>query len=157
MRRSLNLLPERAMNFTRDSAADLWKNTLSQIPTTFGKLVYLASLRDQNTGAYEHFGFAQLFGEQAARQTLALSHKQLFEEWVQMTLQSQKEDLDDYLSGLDTDLGVVISTWIRIAPYRNLIPAETPAAEREHYMANTELLLELLRREHGVASSDPNA
>ena len=32
------------MTFDRSAAADLWRNTLSQIPTTFGRLIYLASL-----------------------------------------------------------------------------------------------------------------
>ena len=41
------------MKFDRSAAADLWRNTLSQIPTTFGRLIYLASLRDQNTGGLQ--------------------------------------------------------------------------------------------------------
>jgi hypothetical protein len=145
------------MNLERDSAVDLWKNTLSQIPTTFGRLVYLAALRDQNTGAYEHFGFAQLFGETAAQETLLRSHRQLFVDWIGMGLQAQKEDLDAYLSGLEVDIRTVISTWIRIAPHRNLLPGNIPAAEREHYLTTMETLLQLLMREHGVASPDPDA
>jgi hypothetical protein len=61
------------MKFDRSAAADLWRNTLSQIPTTFGRLIYLASLRDQNTGAYHHHGLEQLFGPEQAEQTLRLA------------------------------------------------------------------------------------
>ena len=54
------------MTFDRSPASDLWRHTLSQIPTTFGRLVFLASLRDPNTGAYAHYGFAHRVGEEAA-------------------------------------------------------------------------------------------
>ena len=50
------------LKLERGAAADLWRNTLSQIPTLFGRLVYLSSLRDSNSGAYEHYGLAKVFG-----------------------------------------------------------------------------------------------
>jgi len=81
------------MKFDRSAAADLWRNTLSQIPTTFGRLIYLASLRDQNTGAYHHHGLAQLFDEEQANQTLRQSHNQVFSEWLCFNLEQQKKDL----------------------------------------------------------------
>ncbi len=31
----------------RGAASDLWRHTLSQIPTVFGRLVYLSSLRER--------------------------------------------------------------------------------------------------------------
>ena len=35
----------------RGATADLLRNTLSQIPSLFGRLVYLCSLRDQKKGS----------------------------------------------------------------------------------------------------------
>src|SRR5260370_31284639 len=87
----------------RKAAADLWRNTLSQISTNFGKLVYLSSLRDPNTGQYHHHGLAALFGDQESEQALRRSHTEVFEKWLNLPLQDQKEDLDEYLSSLDQD------------------------------------------------------
>jgi hypothetical protein len=44
----------------RSATADLFKNTLSRIPTLFGRLAYLASLRDSNSGIYRHYGLASI-------------------------------------------------------------------------------------------------
>ncbi len=141
----------------RSAAAELWRNTLAQIPSLFGRLVYLASLRDQNTGRYEHHGLAQLFGEEVADEALRESHAATFQDWLCYTLEQQKSDLDLYLAGLDTDKRTLLDTWIRLAPYRSLIPASARDVERKLYLADLETLLQLLRNEYGVSGPDPDA
>src|SRR5947209_17917532 len=89
--------------FDRSAASDLWRHTLSQIPTTFGRLVFLSTLRDPNTGVYTHYGFAQRVGEEAADAALRQSHWHCFTEWLAFSLEEQKADLDLYLSGIDSD------------------------------------------------------
>ncbi len=141
----------------RGAPADLWRNTLVQIPSVFGRLVYLSSLRDANTGTYKHFGLAQIFGDQVADEALRASHQQVFAEWLGYGLEQQKADLDLYLAGLDGDRRTIVDTWIRLAPYRNLVPSAVRDVERELYVKDLEILLELLRSECGVASPDPDA
>ena len=143
------------LKLERGAAADLWRNTLSQIPTTFGRLVYLSSLRDSNTGAYEHFGLAQVFGAKDADRTLRQSHTQVFSEWLNLNLEQQKSDLEDYLSGLEEDVDALVATWIRLAPYRNLIPPRAREVEKQLYLSDLEIVMELLKFDHGVA--DPKA
>ncbi len=141
----------------RGPAADLWRHTLSQIPSVFGRLVYLCSLRDQNTGSYQHYGLAQAFGEEEAGRVLGQSHQQAFSDWLCFTLEQQKADLDLYLSGLDGNRRTIVETWIRLAPYRNLVPSTTREVDRQLYLADLETILELLRSEYGVACPDPDA
>jgi len=145
------------MSFDRSPASDLWRHTLSQIPTTFGRLVFLSTLRDPNTGVYAHYGFAQRVGEQAADMALRQSHSQNFSEWLAFSLEEQKADLDLYLSGIDSDKRTILDTWRRTRPYRNLIPAAAMEVERRLYNADLETLLELLMVVHGVASPDRDA
>jgi hypothetical protein len=144
-------------SFSRGPAANLWRNTLNRIPTLFGRLVYLASLRNQNSGSYEHHGLANIFGEEESDQTLRHSHAQVFNEWLCCNLQQQKADLDDYFSALEGSVQTVLATWIRLTPYRNFIPAAAREVEQQLFLRDLETLLELLKREHGVASPDREA
>src|SRR5258708_3880530 len=143
--------------FDRSAASDLWRHTLSQIPTTFGRLVFLSTLRDPNTGVYTHYGFAQRVGEEAADEALRQSHWLCFTEWLSFKLEEQKADLDLYLSGINSDKKTILETWTRTKPYRNLIPAAAMGVERELYNSDLETLLALLTTVHGVASPDQSA
>jgi hypothetical protein len=143
--------------FDRSASADLWRNTISQIPSVFGRLVYLASLRNPNNGSYEHHGLALVFGEDEANKALKNSHNAVFAEWLSFNLEQQKADLDLYISALFEDKRVVIDTWIRLTPYRNLLPASVRGVERRLYIADFTALLELLKAAYGVAGLDPDA
>ena len=141
----------------RGAAPDLWRNTLSQIPAIFGRLVYLASLRDPNSGRYEHHGLALVFGQKEADRALRESHSQTFAEWICFNLEQQKADLDLYLSALMENRSVIVETWLRLAPYRNLVPSNAAPVQVELYLSDFGAILELLRSEYGVAAQDPDA
>jgi len=141
----------------RGPAPDLWRNTLSQIPSVFGRMVYLCSLRDANTGCYEHYGLAQAFSDEEADRVLRESHEQAFAEWLCFNLEQQKADLDLYLSGLNGNRRTILETWIRLTPYRALIPTVAREVERRLYLTDLETILELLKNEYGVVSPDPDA
>lgn len=143
--------------FDRSASADLWRNTISQIPFVFGRLVYLASLRNPNNGCYEHHGLALVFGEDEANKALKNSHTAVFAEWLSFNLEQQKADLDLYISALFEDKRVVVETWIRLAPYRNLLPASVRSVERRLYLADFGALLELFKGAYGVVVPDPDA
>ena len=51
----------------KSAASNLWRNTLSQIPSVFGRLVYVSSLRNSNNGRYEHHGLTLVYGEEAGQ------------------------------------------------------------------------------------------
>jgi hypothetical protein len=145
------------MTFDRSPASDLWRHTLSQIPTTFGRLVFLSTLRDPNTGVYAHYGFAQRVGEEVSAATLRQSHEQCFAEWINFKLEEQKADLDLYLSGIEGDKRTILDTWLRTKPYRSLIPVSAQEIEKQLYYSDLETLLELLSTVHGVSCPNRDA
>ncbi len=131
---------ERAMH-------DVWSRTLSQIPTTFGRVAYLAGLRNENSGYYQHFGLAQRYSDEKADRVLRSSHEQVFAEWLNYPLEQQRQDLEEHLLSIEGERKVVLETWLTLTPYRNLIPAGTREAERLLYITDLELILEILRNE----------
>ncbi|MDP1532609.1 MAG: hypothetical protein Q8L92_03395, partial [Rubrivivax sp.] len=48
----------------KSASDDVWRRTLRQIPTVYGRLVYLAQRRSPDSGLYEHHGLAKMFGEE---------------------------------------------------------------------------------------------
>jgi hypothetical protein len=145
------------MPLDESPASELWRRTLSQIPTLFGRLVYLASLRDPNTGMYRHFGFAQRFTEREADKTMRRSHVNTFADWLCFSLEQQRADLVRYLDELEGDTDVVVENWSRFPPFAGLIPAPTREAERALFLADMEEMLKVLRKEYCAVSPDPGA
>jgi hypothetical protein len=105
---------------------DVWSRTLSQIPTTFG--------------------------DEEADAVLRQSHEEAFSEWLNFPLEAQRRDLEEYLESVEDDKSSVLRTWLTLAPYRNLGPAAAGPAERELYISDLELILELLRNEFSPSS-----
>ena len=136
----------------RDRAAETWLRTIEQIPTQFGRLVYLAGLRNANSGTYKHHGLAQASGGEDAERIIRLSHEQVFAAWLNLGLRQQYEDLQRYLAGVGEDRAAVLDTWGVLAPYRALPPAAAGQAERLLYETDLEIILELLR----AGSADPS-
>jgi hypothetical protein len=134
---------------TRGPAADLWRKTLSRIPTQFGRLVFISSLRDALTGRYSHPPLSQIVGGEITDRTLCHSHHENFSEWLGFTLAQQKADLDEYLGASNTTLD--------LACYRDIVPATAHQVERLLYLTDLETLLELRRAERGGAYPLPEA
>ena len=136
---------------------DLWSRTLSQVPTTFGRIAYLASLRNLNSGRYEHFGLAQIYSEEQADGAIRLSHAQAMGEWLNFPLARQKGDLEEYLNSLEGGRQRVLETWEALEPHRSLLPTDASEAEKELFLSDLQLILELLRNELSPSSPRPGA
>lgn len=132
------------MDNAQRPAEDLWRRTLAQIPSSYGRLVYLASLRNSNTGRYEHHGLILLFGDDAADHALRESHGAVFREWLDMTLEQQSADLALYFTSLPASRKTLTQNWLRLRPYVSIPPIWANPAEHDLFQANLEILLNLL-------------
>ena len=136
--------------------AESWDRTLHGIPTVLGRLQWLASLRNANTGAYEHFGLAQRTSSAEVNRLVRTSHLGTFQEWLSFPLQRQKEEVEEYFDGLDDDRRETLASWLSLLPCGTWIPAESRDVERSLFLSDLELVLELVRAEYGVAVRDPD-
>jgi hypothetical protein len=125
----------------RSATADLWKNTLSRVPTLFGRLEYLASLRDPNSGIYRHHGLAAIFGREESRRALSQSHESVFREWLDLPLSEKRADLSAYLDRLEESRDLVLRNWVTIRAYRGYLPGSARESERELFSTEFDVLL----------------
>lgn len=131
----------------RSALADLWKHTLSRIPTASGRLVYLATLRDVNSGTYKHHGLFTTFGREEAGRALRQSHQEAFQSWLNMPLAEKNDDLSEYLIALDSPREEVVEYWLQSGVYRSYVPATAREAETELFCKDLEMLLQFLRHD----------
>ena len=145
----------RKNSLEQNAADDLWKHTLSQIPTVYGRLAYLSALRDPNSGIYRHHGLAALFGRDESSRALRESHEQVFLSWIGLSMREKKLDLGRHFSTLDEPAPAVLEYLIRSRSYTSQSPASVPAMERELFCTDLEVLLETIRNGLSAGDSDP--
>ena len=126
---------------------DVWVRTLAQIPTNFGRLAYVAGLRNENSGAYHHFKLALCYTDEEADSFLRARHKQIFREWLNFPLERQRSEFAEYLEATEAERAVVLQTWLISASYRNLIPTGAHETERLLFISDLEIILAILRSE----------
>jgi len=119
-------------------------------------LAYIASLRNQNKGTYEHFGLAERIGEDETHDLIRRSHLTTFQEWLCFGLERQKEELEAYFASLEGGRSEILANWLTLGPYASWIPAESRDVERKLFYTDLETVLELIRSEAGVVSRDPD-
>lgn len=141
----------------RSASADLFRHTLNRIPSLFGRLMYLSSLRDPNSGIYRHYGLAATFGRDQSVQALETSHTRSFREWIKLSLREKHEDLVSYLETLDDPKGLVVRYWLESGGYAGGIPDTASKADRALYMDDVRQLLTPLSRSGDGASTDPKS
>jgi hypothetical protein len=125
------------------ASADLFKNTLSRIPTVFGRLAYFASVRDPSTGAYNHHGLAALFGREESRRAMAEVHREVFQEWLNLGLASKRDDLMEYLLTVE-DKASAVSYWRKAGMAPAHLPRTATEAERELFFREGAIVVETL-------------
>ena len=133
---------------------DFTTRTLASIPTEFGRLCYLSSLRDSSAGGrYVHDGLAAVFPEAAVQESLEFCHREMFGRILESPLERQEWDLRGYLADAGGDFWETLQQWREAGPYRWLGPEGAPVYLRELFNSNVRTLLDVLAAEHPILRS----
>jgi hypothetical protein len=138
----------------RGAVADLWKHTLSSIPTLYGRLVYLGSLMEPDSGRYRHHGLAAIFGRNESHAALRDIHMEIFVEWLSLPLAERHADLLDYLNSLPHRSDQVVWNWRRGKAYLKCVPVRAKSMEKQLFIADIEALLTLMPNAAGRSRPD---
>ena len=126
------------------ASRDLRLRTLSQLPHPLDRLIYLASMRDYNTGLYHHDGLASRFSEEVACEALADCHREAFRQLLTSSLKDIVNQLQAYMGASRTDPVEFIAAWGDLKPYQVAVPAETDSLSSEFLFSNLRIALVIL-------------
>jgi hypothetical protein len=124
---------------------DFEDRTLAKVNGHFSQLVYLASLRDYNTGRYHHYGLETRYAAEVVDEGLRQCHVRLFEDLVGLPLREQTEDLLNFFESLKEDKTRLVEVWKRLKSYQILPPEGCHPLARELFDTNLEIILRILR------------
>jgi hypothetical protein len=137
--------PLRKIDSSPEAYDDLLRRTLSRISCDLGRLIYIASTRDYNTGNYHHDGLAMRFRPEEARKALEAAHKEIFYRVSARSLEELVEELEIYICSSRESLDDVLRIWERLEPYRIAIPLHVHPTVAQIFLCNVKLALAVLR------------
>jgi hypothetical protein len=128
----------------QQAAEDIRHRTLSEIPRPLDRLIYLASMRDYNTGLYYHDGLASRFTQEVACHALADCHREAFRELVESPLQDLVGQMEAYMDSTRTSPGDFLTAWKKLEPYRVAVPVETDPLSAQFLFSSFKIALAVL-------------
>lgn len=119
--------------------------SLDKLPNDLTRMLYLASLRDCNSGKYLHPQLSQSIGITKTNEVLSAYHKEIFGRLLTATLSSFVLQMEEYVRYTRTDRNTMLRTWQSLQAYRSTIPVAASAPSAELFCLNIELALTILR------------
>jgi hypothetical protein len=128
---------------------------LSRIPSTFGKLVFLARLIDSVKGATAER--ATPIWEDGVDVSLKRKHLELLLRWLRLVLATQIEEVAQYFAseggGRNSRIVEVLDQWIGEKKFERLVPDAVSDQVRRLFCNDLQAILRLLRLRVGVIES----
>lgn len=128
---------------------DLQRRSLSRIHGDLGRLIYLASTRDYNTGTYHHEGLAARFSPEVASKALETAHREIFHRLATNSLRQLVGELETYVNSSAQGRAEVLHVWQNLEPYRVAIPVNVHRVVSRLFISNLRLALAILRESQG--------
>jgi len=120
---------------------------LETFPNDLTRMLYLASLRDCNSGGYLHPQLSARMGTEVADQALCACHDQVFRRLLTTPISEYVVQLEEYIRYTRAERGTVLNTWQSLQAYRATVPLLAPPVYCEVFCLNIEMALMILKRQ----------
>ena len=120
---------------------------LESLPNDLTRMIYLASLRDCNSGMYLHPELSHQRGVRAADEALRVCHERVFRRLLTTGLADYVNQLQEYIRYTRGEILTVLKTWRSLQAYRATVPVDALAISAELYFLNVAIALEVVSKE----------
>lgn len=120
---------------------DFSSQSLAAISTDFGRLYYVSSLRDSESGRYQHDGLKSLYPENAVQAGISHCHEELFSRILETPLMEQERDLRQCLGSAGDQYWDVVESWLESRYFQEMCPEGLPDYLRDLFCSNMGALL----------------
>ena len=126
---------------SRSVIEDFTSRTLAVIPSDFGRLYYVSSLKDSETGRYQHDGLVDTYSADSVQEALIQCHEELFSRILETPLPEQERDLRKCLDTAGDKFWAIVETWRRDRSFQTMCPESLPSYLKELFCSNLTALL----------------
>lgn len=92
------------------------------LPNDISRMIYIATLRDNNTGGYFHPDLARRFTLGQADRAMSVCHQEIYERLVSLDLEDLTDQLDIYFGSVRAPKARSIENWRKLRAYRATVP-----------------------------------
>jgi len=114
------------------------------LPNDLSRLIFLAILRDNNSGHYYHPEVAQRFSAEVADRAMLACHHEIYERVVALSLEDLTDQLEVYMATVPVPKQRLIESWIKLRAYRATIPMDADPISTEIFFMKVEVAVAIL-------------
>jgi len=123
---------------------DILRALRVSLPNDLSRLIFLAILRDNNSGHYYHPEVARRFSGEVADRAMLVCHRRIYEQVVALAIEDLTDQLDVYIATVPVPRGRLIESWTKLKAYRATIPMDTDPISAEIFFMKVEVAVAIL-------------
>ena len=114
------------------------------LPNDLSRLIFLATLRDNNSGHYYHPEVAHRFSVEVADRAMLACHRRIYARVVALALEDLTDQLDVYMATVPAPRERLIESWTKLRAYRATIPMDADPISAEIFFMKVEVAVAIL-------------
>jgi hypothetical protein len=127
-----------------DVAADILRALAVSLPNELSRLIFLATLRDNNSGHYFHPDLARRFSDRVADWAMLACHQRIYKQVIALSIEDLTDQLDLYVTTVPAPRERMIESWAKLQAYRATIPMDTDPISAEIFFMKVEVAVAIL-------------